>query len=125
MSGIIEPIRKHPSTKKNDISLKMISNVSKTHRRSILTLICAIPYEGFERKWAANWQFLYREILAKADGQKIFSPKFTYAAFQIRNRWMVDHAVRLIAVYNGTPGGTRNTLAYAQKKSIALRIIPG
>ena len=57
--------------------------------------------------------------------QKIFSPKFTYAAFQIRNRWMVDHAVRLIAVYNGTPGGTRNTLAYAQKKSIALRIIPG
>lgn len=38
---------------------------------------------------------------------------YSHSAYQIRNEWMVDHSKRLIAVYNGEAGGTRNTLMYA------------
>lgn len=42
---------------------------------------------------------------------KEYSPK----VYQIRNEWMVNHSNRVIAVYNGKIGGTRNTLLYACK----------
>ena len=46
--------------------------------------------------------------------------------FQQRNAWMVDRSNRLIAYYNGTPGGTRNTIEYAEKKGVEVEkyIIP-
>ena len=30
-------------------------------------LMCACPYEGFERGWSQEWQKAYREILVAAD----------------------------------------------------------
>ena len=46
--------------------------------------------------------------------------------YQQRNVWMVDHSSRVIAYYNGTAGGTRNTIRYAEKKGIECRILsPG
>ena len=44
------------------------------------------------------------------------------AAFQQRNEWMVDHSSRLIAIYNGSPGGTRNTIEYAKRKKLEIAI---
>ena len=79
-----------------------------------VTLFCAIPYEGFEKKWADTWRDLYQSILAQANGSKVFQPHFTYASFQERNRWMVDHSERVIAVFNGEKGGKNNTLDYAR-----------
>ena len=32
----------------------------------------------------------------------------------------VGHSNRVIAYYNGTPGGTRNTIEYAEKKMIEV-----
>lgn len=90
-----------------------------------IKLICAIPYEGFETGWAEEWQRMYREACAQADEIKVFYPRFTYASFQERNRWMVDHSARIIAVFNGEKGGTKNTLAYAQKHDTRVCIIPG
>lgn len=72
-----------------------------------ITLFCAVPNEGFEKKWADKWRDLYRSILAQANGSKVFQPRFTYASFQERNRWMVDHSERVIAVFNGEKGGTK------------------
>lgn len=33
---------------------------------------------------------------------------------------MVDHAARVIAVYNGESGGTRNTVAYAKRNGVPV-----
>ena len=90
-----------------------------------VTLFCAIPYEGFEKKWADTWRDLYQSILAQANGSKIFQPCFTYASFQERNRWMVDHSERVIAVFNGEKGGTKNTLDYARKAGVRVCILEG
>ena len=37
-----------------------------------------------------------------------------------RNRYMVDNAAVLIAVYNGSPGGTRNTMLYAMRQGLEI-----
>lgn len=88
-----------------------------------ISLFCAIPYEGFEKKWSESWQSLYRNILANADGSKVFQPHFTYTSFQERNRWMVDCSERVIAVFCGEKGGTKNTLDYASKVGVTIRIL--
>ncbi len=90
-----------------------------------LKLICAIPYENFEKGWSEEWRVLYGEICAQADEIKFFYPRFSYASFQERNRWRVDHSRRLIAVYNGEKGGTKNTLDYARKQDVMVCVIPG
>ena len=51
-----------------------------------------------------------------ADLVKYISPGYSPACFQIRNEWMVEHSSRVIAVYSGSRGGTRNTLKYAEAK---------
>lgn len=38
---------------------------------------------------------------------------------------MVDRASKVIAVYNGEPGGTRNTIRYAEKKAVPVVFLPG
>lgn len=45
-------------------------------------------------------------------------PGYSRACFQIRNEWMVAHSARVIAVYNGEKGGTRNTIEYAKKHGV-------
>ena len=42
---------------------------------------------------------------------------------QRRNRYMVDRSGLLIAVYDGQPGGTMQTIAYAMKRQLRTVII--
>ena len=83
-----------------------------------IRLICASPYEGFERSWSADWQKRYTAIIQAADLVKYICPGYSRACFQIRNEWMVDHSARVIAVFNGEKGGTKNTIDYAKKRGI-------
>ena len=78
-------------------------------------LICASPFEGFERSWDESWKQRYADVIRKADLVKYICKNYSRACFQIRNEWMVDRSARVIAVYNGQSGGTRNTIAYATK----------
>lgn len=81
-------------------------------------LICASPFEGFERSWSEDWKRRYNAVMHQADIVKFVSPGYSRACFQIRNVWMVDRSARVIAVYNGQRGGTRNTVEYAISKEI-------
>ena len=84
-------------------------------------LICAIPFRGFENNWENEWQMRYRNIMANADLIRCITPSYHRRCFQDRNEWMCNRASRLIAVYNGTSGGTRNTITYAL--SIGIEVI--
>ena len=83
-------------------------------------LICASPYEGFEKSWSFIEKHRYNAILKKADYIKFVCGHYSKQCFQIRNVWMVDHSSRVIAVYNGESGGTRNTVRYATSKNIEI-----
>ena len=88
-----------------------------------LKLICAVPYDGFELRWARDWQERYNHILQHADYVRILRDSYTPSVFQYRNMWMVNHSARLIAVYNGEAGGTRNTIQYAKEQGRVVRIV--
>lgn len=83
-------------------------------------LICACPFESFEKSWARQWQVEYQSILKEADIVKYISPSYNRSCFQVRNQWMVDHANLVLAFFNGEPGGTLNTIRYAEKKNVKV-----
>lgn len=90
-----------------------------------IKLICACPYDGFESGWSKDWQKQYKEILAAADYVKYVCEGYSRSCFQIRNEWMVNHAARVIAVFNGEKSGTKNTIDYAAKAGIPVVRIEG
>ena len=87
---------------------------------AVVRLICASPYRGFENRWSQEWQERYQQVLERADLVRFICPAYSPDCFQRRNEWMVDHSSRVIAVYNGGPGGTRNTVEYAAKVGIKV-----
>lgn len=85
-----------------------------------IRLICACPYRGFVRGWTQNWQDRYMAILSAADLVRNICPGYSRSCFQRRNEWMVDRAARVIAVWNGQPSGTKNTIDYAQQMGVLV-----
>lgn len=86
-------------------------------------LVCASPYMGVEAGWTYEWRRRYENTIAAADIVKYISPCYSQSCFHIRNKWLVDHANRVIAVYNGESGGTKNTVQYAARQGIQTIII--
>lgn len=93
-------------------------------RGEAVRLICAVPFPGFELRWEPGWRETYQSVLKRADLVQCICDQYSEHCFQLRNRWMVDHSSRVIAVYNGTGGGTRNTLEYAEAQGVLIRRIP-
>lgn len=76
----------------------------------------AIPFEGFDKSWSYDARRKLENLLKKCSDVTIVSVG-SYRAwyFQVRNEWMVDHSDKLLAVWNGTAGGTWNCIQYARK----------
>ena len=49
--------------------------------------------------------------------------EYTSDCMDKRNRYMVDHADYILAVWNGCPSGTGNTVRYAHKKGKTIIVI--
>ena len=90
---------------------------------SPIKLIAASPFEGFERSWSQEWQSRYAKVLSLSDEVHFISSHYSRACFQLRNKWMVDRSARVISVFNGEKGGTKNTIDYAKRKSVQVIIL--
>ena len=90
-----------------------------------LRLIAAVPFPSFSKNWDPEWQSLFRTLLDKADLVRTICPKYSFEVYQIRNQWMINHSSKMIAIYDGKAGGTRNALQYAGKCGLQIRCLPG
>ncbi len=99
---------------------EIVLDFQKRHKN--IKLICASPFEGFERRWTSAWQKRYRYIMKNANLVHFISPSYSRSCFQLRNEWMVDRSARVIAVFNGEKGGTRKTIEYAKKHNVEIRM---
>ena len=90
-----------------------------------IRLICASPYPGFERSWSNEWQHRHNAVIKDADLVRYICPGYNRGCFQKRNEWMVDHSARVIAVFNGQPSGTKNTIDYAHRQGVPVIQIEG
>lgn len=86
-----------------------------------IPFVAAIPFEGQESAWPESSQKTYRLLRKLAAEEVIVSPgEYAASKMQVRNIWMVDNSDSLIAVWNGTKGGTGNCVEYA--KSVDRKI---
>jgi uncharacterized phage-like protein YoqJ len=73
-----------------------------------------IPFAGQELVWPMSSKLVYNSLLRKAQQVIICSEgDFSKRAMQIRNERMVDNCDMLIALWDGSNGGTANCLMYA------------
>ena len=84
-------------------------------------IVFITPYLG---KWLDD----RKEYIEKEYDEVIYPelesvpPKY---AISRRNEWMVNHSARVIAVYNGESGGTKNTIDYSVRQNVEIVQIKG
>ena len=59
-------------------------------------------------------------IVDRCDFETVVQDRYGPGCMQRRNRYMVDHAARLIAVFDGQDGGTRRTVEYALRSGLEV-----
>lgn len=79
-----------------------------------IPFIAAIPFRGQERRWPDAAQLRYHRLLNASAEIRIVSPRASIESLSARNRWMVDNCEHVVALWNGTPGGTKNCIQYAE-----------
>lgn len=90
--------------------------------KMVIPFVAAIPFEKQDAKWPHQSKETYNRLRKLASEEVIVSPGgYSVDKMQIRNEWMVDHCDKLIAIWDGSPGGTDNCINYA--KSISKEII--
>jgi len=85
-----------------------------------VTLEAAIPYAGQTEGWPSTLRQRHAAILRQCDVTTVLQQRYTRDCMMRRNRYMVDNAAVLIAVYNGSPGGTRRTMLYAMRRGLEI-----
>ena len=114
-----------------DESDKRCTSLKSVMRDQIVALIekkigaakSAIPCETQAIKWSVASRERYYNIAAKCDKETMLQREYTSDCMDKRNRYMVDHADYILAVWNGCPSGTGNTVRYAHKKGKTIIVI--
>lgn len=88
----------------------------------------AVPIKDQEKMWPIHSQILYHRLLDKAAEVVIVSEgAYSAAKMMIRNMWMIDKLDQpgdmLWSVWDGSSGGTKNTIVYAGNKIPRIEMI--
>ena len=98
--------------------------LSLREKNPVIKLHCILPCRTQADKWTASSQERYHSILDQADSIVYVSREYHRNCMLDRNRFMVEHAAILLAVYNGERrGGTAATMRYAQKMGREIIVI--
>ncbi len=80
-----------------------------------ITLECVLPYAGMIERFAISDRERYARIKPRLKGITIINEQYHSGCMQQRNKYMVDHAQYVIAIWTGQKSGTANTIQYANK----------
>lgn len=88
-------------------------------------LEAAVPFPGQSDRWSKTDRERYKALLSQCDFETLIQQVHSPDCMHRRNRYMVDHASRLIAIYNGQPraSGTLGTISYALHQGIQVDIL--
>jgi len=89
-----------------------------------MKLHCILPCKEQADKWSASSQERYRSILDRADSVVYVNRDYHKNCMLERNRFMVEYASVLLAVYSGARrSGTGATINYARKLGREIFVI--
>lgn len=83
-----------------------------------IPFIAAIPCKDQEKMWLQKHKDIYNKIIINdlCTPHYVSLTQYNEKCMNERNEWMVDNCDLLIAVWDGTSGGTANCIKYAVKK---------
>lgn len=74
-----------------------------------------VPFDGQDSMWPPQARRQYAELLSYADKIVVCSSGgYEPYKMQVRNQRMIDDCQQVLALWNGTSGGTGNCLRYAR-----------
>lgn len=77
-----------------------------------------IPFRGQEKLWPQQSQDKYANLVSNAAEVVIVSSGgYSASKMNKRNRYMVDNSDKVLALWDGSQGGTGNCVAYATMKN--------
>ena len=76
----------------------------------------AIPCDNQCDRWPPASRKLWAKLINRSHNTVLVTPgPYKPEVMQIRNEWMVDNSSYVIAMYDGSAGGTCNCIKYANK----------
>lgn len=93
-------------------------------------LVAALPYLAQPGRWPDESVNVWNIITNLADcvvevSENPINTRDAVVKLQIRNEWMVDRSALCFGVWDGSAGGTRNCLVYAEKRGrLVYKISP-
>jgi uncharacterized phage-like protein YoqJ len=87
-----------------------------------IPFIAAVPFKGQDLAWPLPSRIAYTNLLMAAAEVVVVCPgKYSAAKMQQRNEYMVRNARLVVALWDGTSGGTCNCVEYAQRKNVLTK----
>ena len=74
-------------------------------------------------RWGERDRARYFDLVRRCDRETMVQKHYDKGCTLRRNRYMVDRACRLIAVYDGMLGGTMYTLTYAMRRGLTVELL--
>ena len=88
-----------------------------------LTVEGAIPYPAQADRWRSDQRRRWKDILSHCDLETVVQQHHDRFCMFRRDRYMIDRSAVVLAVFDGTPGGTQYTLNYAMDKKLEILLL--
>lgn len=88
-----------------------------------LTVEGAVPCPTQADRWPDDLRCRWQDALNRCDLESVVQQHYDRWCMHRRDRYMVDRAAAVLAVFDGTPGGTRYTLNYAMDKGLEILLL--
>jgi uncharacterized phage-like protein YoqJ len=88
-----------------------------------IKLFGACPFPKYPDTFPTQWQIEYHFVADNCDDIFFTSSLYSPGVYKIRNNFLVEKADRLIAVVKDYNSGTGQTIAFARKNNVDVRII--
>lgn len=104
------------------ICAEIVLELKKKYKNVVLE--CAIPCINQEKQWPISAQERYKKILHKADiVHYVSKEEYLNSCMNDRNKYMVEQSDVVIAVWNGKPSGTGNTVKMAKLSGKKIKVV--
>lgn len=88
-----------------------------------LTVEGAVPCPTQADRWPEAERRRWRRVLDACDLETLVQQNYDRFCMHRRDRYMVDRSSAILAVFDGTPGGTMYTLNYAMKEHLDILLL--
>ena len=82
-------------------------------RRPEIKLVAVVPFNNMQLSFSPEWRERFDRVLSECDEVVILNEKYEKWVYQQRNEYMVDCCRHVICYFDGSKGGTANTVKYA------------